>query len=210
MSEASLATERILGDQGARYIVGIDEVGRGALAGPVHVGAVLIDIASVRHLTGVRDSKALTARRRERLVPLIESWCAQSMVGSASNDEIDDVGIMGALARAATRALASFDRIDAVLLDGKQNWLTGLTDVHIVTAVGADARDLSVAAASVLAKVQRDAELVALHDEAPVYGWARNKGYGSAEHRAAIREHGPSRWHRRTWNLLGSSTSPIE
>jgi ribonuclease HII len=206
MTDATLATERALADEGARYILGVDEVGRGALAGPVNVGAVLIDMTITSHLAGVRDSKALSPRRRSALVPHIEAWCAGFAVGQATNDEIDELGIMGALTLAARRALEGFNRIDAVVLDGQYNWLGDVPGAKVVNAVGADARDLSVAAASVLAKVQRDAYLVDLHDRAPVYGWARNKGYGSPEHLAAVRSHGLSRWHRHTWRIRGAST----
>lgn len=207
MTDATLTTERELARDGARYVVGIDEVGRGAIAGPVHVGAVFIDMRVTEHLGGVRDSKALTERQRVSLVPVITSWSTKVAVGSASNEEIDQIGIIAAMARAAERALESFGAIDAIILDGKHNWLKPSMSARVLCAPRADARDLSVAAASVLAKVQRDATMVDLHRHAPVYNWARNKGYGSPQHLAALRLHGVSAWHRRTWNIPGASTA---
>jgi ribonuclease HII len=206
MTEATLEFERVLADEGARYVIGIDEVGRGALAGPVHVGAVLLDMTVAQHLSGVRDSKVLTARRRSALGPRIEAWCTGFAIGAATNDEVDEIGIMAALSLAAQRALEAFEHVDVIVLDGKHNWLGESAGTRVITAVGADARHASVAAASVLAKVRRDAHLVDLHASAPVYGWDRNKGYGSPAHLAAIETHGLSRWHRRSWRIPGAST----
>lgn len=201
-----------------RIVVGIDEVGRGALAGPVAMGACAIEVTRGRTAAlpeGVRDSKQLTARRREALVtPILESVRAGA-VGWASAAEIDEIGIVGALTRAALRALDALGvEIDAILLDGNCDVLSAAlatTDrplPRVELRVAADRDCASVAAASVLAKVARDARMVELDALAPVYGWAANKGYGSAAHREAIDRHGPHEHHRRSWRL-GSAPAPV-
>lgn len=198
---------------GRRVIVGIDEVGRGALAGPVAVGACALEVVDgvIAPLPdGIRDSKALTARRREALVaPILETVHAGA-VGWSSPAEIDEIGIMPALTRAALRALEALGPdvvADAIVLDGDVDVLSpalAAADrpaplVHL--QVAADRDCASVAAASILAKVARDAHMVELHAEAPHYCWAANKGYGSAAHRAAIDERGVHVHHRRSWRL---------
>jgi len=197
-----VSAERALSRVGV--VIGVDEVGRGALAGPVMVGAVAIDIETTRDIPGLRDSKLLSAKRRQALVPLIEAWCMAAAIGQASNDEIDDYGIVGALQLATRRALAEL-RVDATLLilDGTSNWLNGhvppQTSIHIEPR--ADQQYASVAAASVLAKVARDSTMTQLHSLHPEYGWKRNKGYGSTEHMQALQLLGASEWHRRSWHL---------
>jgi ribonuclease HII len=209
MSDATLETEADLAAQGARFIAGMDEVGRGALAGPAMVGVVVVDMADVEPLAGLRDSKALRARRREDLIPAIHQWCVGWAVGSAGAEEVDRHGITQALALAGQRALADVLRdqvIDALILDGASNWI-GIEYVPwVITKVKADAHCATVAAASVLAKVTRDALMVHLDRDHPVYGWGRNKGYGSAEHLAALRLHGATDWHRRTWRGVSTAT----
>lgn len=202
---------------GERIVVGIDEVGRGALAGPVAMGAcaVLARDGEIAELpAGVRDSKKLTARRREALVAPIRESALATTVGWASAAEIDEAGIMTALTRAALRALDALvlpagARIDAILLDGNADVLSpalGARGGHVPAValrVGADRDCASVAAASIVAKVARDAHLVELDALRPEYGWAGNKGYGSASHRAAIEAHGTCEHHRRSWRLGG-------
>ncbi len=221
----TLAVERGLMAQGHRFVAGADEVGRGALAGPVSVGMVVIDASAQKPLPGVKDSKLLSAEAREKLVPKIEAWAVGHAVGHASAAEIDALGLMSALRLAGTRAwaalLAAGVRAEVVILDGNHDWLSASqlsifdapgslddgVDVPVRTLVKADMQCLSVAAASVLAKVQRDAMLIALDAEFPDFGWKINKGYATAGHRAAIDRSGPSEWHRRTWQL-GSKASP--
>lgn len=206
---------------GERIVVGIDEVGRGALAGPVTLGACAVravdgEIAPLP--AGVRDSKRLTARRREALVEPIRESALAVATGWASAAEIDEAGIMTALTRAALRALDGLElpdgaRIDAILLDGDADVLTpalvsrGGHVPRIALQVSADRDCASVAAASVVAKVARDAHMVALDEELPAYSWAGNKGYGSAAHREAIDALGASDHHRRSWRL-GSAPKP--
>ncbi len=214
----SLRVERALQRDGYRLLAGMDEVGRGALAGPVSVGVVLIDDHCRSAPTGVRDSKLLTPQAREAMVPRIRRWCAGHAVGHASSDEIDAVGIIAALRLAGTRALAQLEVTpDLVILDGNHDWLTAPGDVGLLafaggtpatppvtTMVKADLRCSSVAAASVLAKVTRDAMMVDLAAGHTAYGWAENKGYAAPEHLAALRRLGPSPLHRVSWRLPGT------
>ena len=206
--------------RGARFLAGVDEVGRGALAGPVSVGIAVVDLRRMELLADVRDSKLLKAADRERLDPLVRAWSVASAVGHATAREIDQLGIMGALRTAGNRAwfqiLGTGITPDVVLLDGSHNWLSpdaqpSLFDEVVVdqgcdapvhTLVKADMQCLSVAAASVLAKVERDRTMQELHVEYPAFSWDVNKGYGTAAHREAIRTAGPSPYHRVSWNLL--------
>ena len=210
MSRApSLRVERALLREGHLLIAAVDEVGRGALAGPASVGIVLVDTTVRTAPAGVRDSKLLTPAAREALVPRIRRWALAHAVGHAGPDEVDAVGILGALRLAAMRALATLPRPDLVLLDGNHDWLTepmagGLfspSTPPVRTLVKADLSCSSVAAASVLAKVERDALMVALHDQHPEYGWALNKGYAAPEHLAALLAGGATVHHRRSWRL---------
>lgn len=196
----------------AEFVIGIDEVGRGALAGPLAVGACAIRPAEAQlgAPEGLRDSKLLTEMARERLAPLSSAWAFASAVGWATAAEIDEFGITQCLAAAAVRALGELWQagvpieIATVLLDGSHDWLSpGLSQpLRVMVQPKADRDCASVAAASVVAKVARDArmrELALASPEYAAYGWERNKGYGSATHRDAIRSLGPSREHRRTW-----------
>jgi len=221
----SLRVERELQRAGHRLVAGMDEVGRGALAGPVSVGVVVIDELCRSAPVGVKDSKLLSHQMRERLVPKIEGWATAHAVGHASPGEIDTYGIMVGLRLAGTRALAALSVIpDLIILDGNHDWLTdpgrvgllGLCEdglgaapcapcVPVRTIVKADMCCSSVAAASVLAKVERDAMMVALAAEVPGYAWELNKGYFAPEHVAALETHGPSVHHRRSWRLPGVS-----
>jgi len=209
----SLRLERRLLRGGAVRLGGMDEVGRGAPAGPVHVGLVVLDAASGRPPSGVRDSKLLTAPARRRLVTGIEKWAAAFAVGSASPGEVDALGLNGALRLAGLRALGQIDEPpELVILDGSYDWLspgepTGVGTAcatrgpEVVTRVKADLSATSVAAASILAKVARDALMVGLAAECPGYGWEANKGYGTPAHLTAIRTLGLTPHHRHSWRL---------
>lgn len=216
----SLRVERTLQREGYPVLVGMDEVGRGALAGPVSVGVVAIEPECRSAPQGVKDSKLLTPAAREQLVPRIHRWCLGHGVGHAWPQEIDEIGIMAALRLAGQRALAQLEGItpDLVLLDGNHDWLTdphqvgllGLLDgaspsPPVRTMIKADLRCSSVAAASVLAKVARDTLMVqaAGEERHTPFRWEQNKGYAAAEHLDALRELGPSDWHRRSWRLMG-------
>lgn len=211
----SLRVERALQRAGYPVLAGMDEVGRGALAGPVTVGVVCIDETCRSAPTGVRDSKLLTPARREALVRPVRRWALAWGVGHASPAEIDDVGIMGALRLAGRRALAATGIVpDLVILDGNHDWLSdpaelgllGLLDdarpvPPVQTKIKADMSCSSVAAASVLAKVERDGLMVGHASAYPAYQWEINKGYAAPGHRAALLAHGPCELHRRSWNL---------
>ena len=220
----TLARERQLLSEGARVVVGLDEVGRGALAGPVAVGAVAVTAdCVVRAPAGIRDSKELSAGARGELAARIPRWCASSAVGMASAGEIDAWGLTVALRTAALRALAALSRlsgIDVVLLDGGHDYLSHmpaadrfeppgskLREFTVVTEVKADAKRTSVAAASIVAKVARDALMMDLAGSVGRYGWERNKGYAAPEHRAGIERWGPSEYHRLSWRLPGAEAN---
>jgi ribonuclease HII len=218
----TLRFERQIWRTGAGLLAAVDEVGRGALAGPVSVGVVLLDAQTKPAPFGVADSKLLTPQARQRLVPRIRRWAADSAVGHAEASEIDRIGVIAALRLAAERAVSKLSRPpDWVLLDGNHDYLTcrdeptlfddevQLPDdrwrcrVPVRTLVKGDLRCSSIAAASVLAKTERDAMLIALAEQYPVYGFAENKAYASPQHLAALIEHGPSPIHRCSWNLPG-------
>ncbi len=213
----SLRVERRLLRDGATAIACIDEVGRGALCGPVTVGVVLVTEATRSAPTGVRDSKLLSPASREALVPRIRRWAAAHAVGHASAEEIDRVGITPALRLAGHRALAALPQpADLVLLDGSHDYLrapaqASLFDAElpaeglppVITMVKADLRCAGVAAASILAKTARDAIMAGLAEQHPDYGWHANKGYAAPEHVAALGRLGPTPHHRMSWSLPG-------
>lgn len=203
----NLKAERELFDGGAPMVLACDEVGRGALAGPVTVGLVLID-ASVRRMpAGLRDSKLMTEPRREAMAPRAAAWVRGWAVGEASSAEIDELGIMACLGLAGSRAYAALTTAQEValdaplLLDGNYDWLSPWIErrARVTTRIKADRDCASVAAASVIAKVHRDGGMRRSHEDFPVYGWDENKGYSSRGHFAALAEHGPSALHRHTW-----------
>lgn len=197
-------------------IIACDEVGRGALAGPVAVGAVAIGAAAARRRVpeGLRDSKLVAEHHRPAVAERAAAWVDASSTGWASAAEIDDVGIIRALGLAAVRAIADLrgqgvvpeDAI--VILDGNHDYITpaGGQGLNVQPIVKADRDCASAAAASVLAKVARDTLMIALHEEHPVYLWSRNKGYASAVHRDAIRSHGLSAHHRASWAIADAPT----
>ena len=198
----TLRVEReLLRESGVRWLASVDEVGRGALGGPVSVGVVLVELDTRSAPTGVRDSKLLTPAARTRLVPRLQRWAPAWAVGHASAAEIDAVGILRALRVAGERAFAALPhRPDHILLDGSYDWVS---PPPVTVRVKADMSCSSVAAASVLAKTTRDALMVDLSERYPAYGWAVNKGYASPEHLDALRRLGPCEEHRRSWSLGG-------
>jgi len=206
--------ERSLAAQGSRFLIGIDEVGRGAIAGPVAVGVALID-THTKELDafppGLRDSKMLSEKQREALIEPISSWLTASAVGMVEADEIDKFGIIAALSKSASRGLsellesaqlrAEIVRDGAtIILDGSHNWLGAEAGgVSVVVREKADRDCALVSAAAVVAKVERDHLMVRLGVEHPGYLLEGHKGYASAAHIEAVRKLGPSSVHRVSW-----------
>ncbi|MGD8194030.1 ribonuclease HII [Herbiconiux sp. P18] len=198
-------------------IIGCDEVGRGALAGPVGVGVSAIDVRVTKSVPkGLRDSKMLSEARREELAPVARAWSLAHAVGYASADEIDAIGISACLGLAGRRALESLaaDGVDVssatIILDGQWDWLTAAAPMPVTvrTRIKADRDCASVAAASVVAKVARDRLMIEHAAAHPAYGWERNKGYASEQHRDAIVSLGATALHRHTW--LSRISPPAE
>ncbi len=253
----TLRHERQLLRSGHVLVAGMDEVGRGALAGPVSVGVVAVHARVRTAPSGVRDSKLLSPAAREALVPALRRWAPAHAVGHAEPDEVDRYGVIAALRLAGRRALATLPQPPScVLLDGSHDWLTppaGFMEGEpqfatdplfegfdrpyrdgrgqpaipdggqgrplaplvalesepvVITMVKADLRCAAVAAASVLAKVERDAIMVERSRRHPEYGWHENKGYSAPGHVAALRERGPCEQHRLSWSLPGAGGPP--
>jgi ribonuclease HII len=206
--------ERELVSAGSRFVIGVDEVGRGAVAGPVAVGVALIDSHSVDltgHPSKLRDSKLLSEKVRESLIEPISLWATDSAVGMVSAEAIDSDGIIAALAGGAAQALEQIlsaphrrrefaqDGV-TIILDGSHNWLAEQAGgLRVVVREKADRDCAVVAAASVVAKVARDRLMVELSQQYPGYELQGHKGYASAAHIDAIRTLGPSDIHRKTW-----------
>jgi ribonuclease HII len=190
-----LRAERELWETGHDVVVGIDEVGRGAWAGPLTIGAVVVP--KDRRINKIRDSKALTEREREALFDRIADWCEHWAVGHASPQECDELGMSDAQRLAARRALDGLGvDPDHVLIDGKWDFVGGGRTRMIVKG---DATCLSIAAASILAKVTRDRMMREDDEQFPAYDFAWNKGYPCPRHQQALRGLGPSAIHRRSW-----------
>jgi ribonuclease HII len=235
---SDLTVEQGLFERGFAGVIGMDEVGRGALAGPVTVGASWVPASATLEVPGLTDSKALTPARREAMVPAILEW-VHVATGSASPIEIDALGMTQALRLAGTRAIHALAlrvgepliESSTVLLDGKHDWLTHVPDLlslaepdpvdrylnaadrswdlPVTMQIKGDDRCASIAAASVVAKVERDAEMIDLASDHPAYGWTGNKGYGSTTHREALVSQGPCPLHRLSWSL-GASPDTVD
>lgn len=217
----SLRVEKKLLGAGRVTVIGMDEVGRGAIAGPVTVGVAAVTVDVGRVPQGLADSKLLSANRRSALVPVVRRW-ARTAVGMASAAVVDEQGIVPALGQAGAAAVGALVRdglsLDGavVVLDGSFDWLSRALPpvlapssgpLDVVVRVKADRDCASVAAASVVAKVERDALMVAAHDDAPHYAWASNKGYGSTAHYDGIRAVGAHALHRTSWLHQASSVA---
>lgn len=222
MQVPDLSVETVLVQQcGGTLIAGMDEVGRGALAGPVAVGVAAVNMTIAQPLEGLRDSKKLTALQRERMSLAIPAW-ATTAVGLASAGEIDTYGLTAALGLAGRRAwhqlVSTVGIPDGLILDGNTMWLNAAphdlvralepVDTHVLLQIKADAMCCTVSAAAITAKVARDALMVELAKQFPDYGWDSNKGYGSAAHRSALNTRGVTEHHRRSWNLVPEEIQP--
>lgn len=196
---------KIYYEQG-RVEAGCDEAGRGCLAGSVYAAAVILppDYQNER----LNDSKKLTARQRYALRQDIERDAVAWAVGVVTPQEIDQINILSASILAMHRALDQLQvRPEAIIVDG--NRFKPYRDLPHTTIVKGDGKYLSIAAASILAKTYRDDEMVRLAQEYPDYDWQHNMGYPTRKHREAIRQHGITPYHRRTFNLLGSEELTI-
>ena len=194
----TLVVERELWDAGHDVVVGVDEVGRGAWAGPLTIGAAVLP--RDRRVYGVRDSKQLTEIRREQLFERVGEWCVAWAVGHASHEECDRLGMSDAQRLAARRALDGLGvEPDRVLVAGRWDFVGGGRTRMLVKG---DATCLSIAAASILAKVTRDRIMRAGADSYPGFDFDRNKGYPCPRHKLALKGYGPTAIHRRTWAFM--------
>ncbi len=194
----SLRNERELWDEGHEHVIGVDEVGRGSWAGPLTIGAVVLP--RDRRVNKVRDSKLLTEREREALFDRIKDWAVAWGVGSASHDECDELGMSEAQRLAARRAVDALGVVpDAALVDGRWNFL-GVPNTRMI--VKGDRTCLSIAAASILAKVTRDRFMRAEAEHYPGFDFEFNKGYPCPRHRMALAGMGPTSIHRRSWVFM--------
>jgi ribonuclease HII len=193
--------EREIAAAGAPLIAGVDEVGRGAWAGPVVVCAAVARAGFPEPPGGLTDSKRLTAKRRAELAAELPGWVAAYAIGSAGHEQIDALGMTAALRLAARAALDQLpQRPGVVLLDGKHDYIGAPWRVR--TAVKADLRSVSVAAASVLAKVYRDTLMAELGETCPDFAFAENAGYPAPAHQQALAAQGPTPYHRLSWSYL--------
>lgn len=189
-----------------RVEAGCDEAGRGCLAGSVYAAAVILP--PDYHNERLNDSKKLTARQRYALRQDIERDAVAWAVGVVTPQEIDQINILNASILAMHRALDQLQvRPEAIIVDG--NRFKPYHDLPHTTIVKGDGKYLSIAAASILAKTYRDDEMIRLAQEYPDYDWQHNMGYPTRKHREAIRQHGITPYHRRTFNLLGSEELTI-
>lgn len=183
-----------LRDDGAR-VAGVDEAGRGPLAGPVLAAAVILDPS--RQIRGLADSKRLSAKRRDTLAERIRDQALDWGVGRAEVEEIDRLNILQAALLAMRRAVSRLSTpLDVAFVDGNAR---PLLPCSVVTIIGGDATVPAISAASILAKVERDADMASLAAVHPEYGFERHKGYATAEHLKALQRHGPSVIHRRSF-----------
>lgn len=199
-SAPGLRHERELWESGVEIVAGMDEVGKGAWAGPLSVGAAIVP--KERRIYKVRDSKLLTEDEREAMFERIANWCDAWAVGHASHKECDELGMSAAQRLAAQRALDGLGvPVERVLLDGKWDFVGGGRAKAIVRG---ERESLSIAAASILAKVTRDRMMRELDEHFPYYWLGENKGYPCHRHRSALNMVGPSTVHRRSWAYMDS------
>ena len=184
--------ENLLKEKGYKAVCGIDEAGRGPLAGPVFAAAVILpeDLGDL----GINDSKKLSEKKRDALFDVIKEKAIAWSVASASEAEIDEINILNATFLAMKRAVEGLSvKPDVALVDGNRKPKTGIEEI---TLVKGDAKSISIAAASILAKVSRDGYLLELHEKYPEYQFNKHKGYPTALHYEMIKEHGISPVHR--------------
>lgn len=206
----SRAIENELHLLGHQVVVGIDEVGRGAWAGPLMVAAAVVPQigAGVEEFAGVRDSKMISETKREQMFEALGNWCSAWAVGAASALECDLLGMAAAQRLATGRALDGLGiTVDAAISDGKWDFISPLVP-HVEMRVKADQDSVSVAAASILAKVTRDRVMRELAHDLPHWAFETNKGYPCLRHRAGLAGYGPSAEHRRSWVFMDTQPWP--
>lgn len=193
-----------------RVVAGLDEAGAGPIAGPVTAGCVVLDRARLDELVGVDDSKSLSAAQREAHAERIKAAARAWAVAEASVEEIDEINIrqagLLAMRRALDGVLEQLDAVDHLLVDAR---IVPGTEIPQTDLIKGDARSLSIAAASILAKVSRDAFMIAAAEDYPAYGFEKHKGYGTAVHVAALKAHGPSPLHRKTFEPVRSMITQL-
>ncbi len=182
-------------DENIKYLCGVDEAGRGPLAGPVVAAAVIFDKDVL--IEGINDSKKLTEKEREHLFDEIKSKALSFGIGIIDEKEIDEINILQATFKAMEKACTSLSvSSDIILIDGNKSFKT---DVPALTIIKGDAKSFAIAAASILAKVTRDKIMVEAAKKNPHYFWEKNKGYGTKQHIDAIKNYGPSNLHRKSF-----------
>lgn len=197
MTIPTFSEERALIKEGYRMIVGVDEVGCGALAGPVMAGAVVLPLNS--KIAKLKDSKLLTPTSREALYPLVIERASAWAIGRAEVEEIAEHGLREATYMAMRRAIAQIDEVEFILVDA---WTIPGLKIPQRGIVKGDRQVKSIAAASLVAKVTRDREMMVYAEQYPEYGFDAHKGYGTKAHRAAIKAHGPCPIHRLSYKTF--------
>ncbi len=200
----TLKVEQSMWDEGHTIVVGIDEVGRGSWAGPLAIGAVVLPRNGVGRVNGIRDSKMLSEREREALFDRVANWALHWSVGMVHHDECDEIGMSAAQKLAAQRAIEGLGvSVDRVLIDGNWDFVSEfLGPGKTQRIIKGDATCLSIAAASVLAKVTRDRWIRNEHENFPAFNFAENKGYPCPKHKMALQAYGPTTIHRRSWVFM--------
>lgn len=197
MSQPNFLLEKQAFSKGYRCIVGVDEVGCGALAGPVFAAAVVLPTNST--ISGLNDSKKLTEKKREELFEQIKEEAEQFAIGQASIEEIAQLNIRQATFLAMRRAILEISGVDFILVDG---WEISRCALPQQVVIKGDQKVKSIAAASILAKVSRDRLMKGFHEQYPVYGFDAHKGYATQKHRDAIKEHGACPIHRLSYKTF--------
>lgn len=195
MTKMLLEYERSLMEGGAKLIGGIDEAGRGPLAGPVVVAGVIMPLEPDRIIDGVNDSKKLSAKKRDKLYDEIIARAIDVQVAVIDNRTIDEINILNATKQGMIKCINGFPKVDCVLIDAVQLDVP----VRTLSLVHGDALSYSIAAASIVAKVTRDRMMLELDKQYPQYNFAKHKGYGTADHIARLKEYGPCPIHRRSF-----------
>lgn len=196
-TKPTLNMELILSNNGYKYIIGVDEAGRGPLMGPVVAAAV--HITEGFDTSEINDSKKLSEKKREKLYDKLMAECDCAFF-SIDNFTVDAMNILEATKMAMTWAMKSITKADYALIDG--NFIPDYLYIPAHCVVGGDSKSVSIAAASIIAKVTRDRMVMSMHKQYPIYGWNKNKGYGTKQHCKLIAKYGPCSYHRKTFGKV--------